>query len=409
MADSFSTDLSVRSCFLVACSFIGYMTLGTALSLYNKWMFSILGLAIPLSVSAIHQILGSVWIFVFVAPSFCGVKRWCYSVSGMTSTRLPMWQRVAFILFLSIFIASNLGLNNVSLVYLSLVDVQLVRATFPFFTLITFLIVEGRRPHWSQLLAVFVVVAGAVLTVAAHATRWKMSVVGLVICGISVLCAAMMTSVVATFAGGKPMFAYVCARRRQRRGKDKAAPPTLKLNGLETALYTGLPSGLFITPFIFLTGEHKQWARFGGRHTYAELIGWIAIGTVMALLYNLAHYEFIQRTTSLFTSVTGTFRMVIVIFLSELLVQYTSLPPLSVLGVAVVVVGFLLMAFFEEALRRARAKQRAEDRRDGVSDPLVVAEADSESGVTAEAEAEAEADGDGDGEEYGAGGGRKTE
>ena len=49
----------------------------------------------------------------------------------------------------------------------------------------------------------------------------------------------------------------------------------------------------------------------------------------------------------------GNFKIVVLILLSEVMVQTTNLPPLSILGIAIVALGFLLSFVEREIQNRA--------------------------------------------------------
>ena len=77
---------------------------------------------------------------------------------------------------------------------------------------------------------------------------------------------------------------------------------------------------LLITPFIFITGEHKIVASIVQEHA-SVLGGCIAVGSVIVLVYLAVSIHVIQETTSFFVSIAANFKMVPIIILSELLVQ----------------------------------------------------------------------------------------
>ena len=84
----------------------------------------------------------------------------------------------------------------------------------------------------------------------------------------------------------------------------------------------------------------------------------LGLGTLLALAYNWVHIAFIQRTTSVFVAVAGNFKIVLIIALSELLVQNTHLPPGSLVGIAIVVVSFLGSFSEREIQRRVQILNR---------------------------------------------------
>ena len=58
---------------------------------------------------------------------------------------------------------------------------QIIRATIPLFTAVSFAILEGRKFSPLAIILLFVTVTGAVIVVAFHSQKWKLDTLGLVL------------------------------------------------------------------------------------------------------------------------------------------------------------------------------------------------------------------------------------
>jgi len=301
-----------------------YILLNIAINLYNKWMFSVLKFEVPLANLAIHQMAGFVVLgTVAIFSSFC--KMQCCSKCGinglLTFTKKDDCRTWGVIVAIGFTGAFNFGMTSYSLMLLSQADLQIIRATIPLFTAVSFAILEGRKFSPLAIILLFVTVTGAVIVVAFHSQKWKLDTLGLVL------------AIASNFMAAAQMSMLALARNSKTFGNRS-------LSSFETVFYSSIPLGVTVLPFSLGLMEGKKFATFADSHSVGVLLLALAGGTALAVTYNLVHTEFIQRTTSVFVAVAGNFKIVLLIGLSEVLVQTTNLPPMSIVGIAIVCLAF---------------------------------------------------------------------
>lgn len=315
-------------CDAITLFIIVYFGLNVGINIFNKWMFSVLNYRIPLTVTAIHQFIAFlVFLPVEIKRHYSGLakrqeeseKKGLRADSSFFGSYIPRdvtCFRFTVTLFgLATFSALNYGLVAVALMRLSLADHQLIRSTGPLFVAITFLILERRQFTCIKVIVLLTTVGGVVLAVAAHTTTFKLDIPAVYMC------------IAANFASAMQLSLTGEAKRK------------LKLNAINTIVFTSAQICLLITPFIFVTGEHKIVARLVNEHALV-LGGCIAVGSVIVLVYLAVSIHVIQETTSFFVSIAANFKMVPIIILSELLVQNTSLTGGVYVGMIIVTLAF---------------------------------------------------------------------
>jgi len=302
-----------------------YIALNIAINLYNKWMFSVLKFEVPLANVAIHQLAGFVVLGTFAVFASCCRVACCRQKCGLNGlmgcAKKGDCRGWAIVIGIGISGAFNFGMTSYALMLLSQADLQIIRATIPLFTAISFSVFEGRKFSPLAILLMFVTVAGAIIVVVFHSQKWKLDTLGLILAIASNVMAAVQMSL------------YALARDTRNFGNRS-------LTSFETVFYSSIPLGITTLPFSLGLMEGKKFAAFSSQHSIWTLLGALAGGATLAVSYNLIHTEFIQRTTSVFVAVAGNFKIVILILLSELFVQYTNLPAMSILGIVIVCAAF---------------------------------------------------------------------
>ena len=244
------TSATWRTTALEVTLFVVYMALNIGINLYNKWMFSVLNFRVPLLNLVVHQFSIFAVLFVFVLIKFC--TGWGLKLRPLSFTYQQkdygVWAGVGVVSALGLVGALNFGLTSVALMLLSQADLQIVRATIPFFVAISFSIFEGRAFSAVEVFFMLVTVAGVVIVVVFHAKTWHMDVTGL------------MIAVASNFAAAMHMSLYAQC-------KD-----ALKLDAWSTLFYTVVPLGCFVIPFVFVTHEPASIEAFmKNGHTVAEI------------------------------------------------------------------------------------------------------------------------------------------
>merc|ERR1712032_129332 len=131
----------------------------------------------------------------------------------------------------------------------------------------------------------------------------------------------------------------------------------LKLNSISTIVFTSAQICLLITPFIFITGEHKIVASIMKQHA-SVLGGCIAVGSVIVLVYLAVSIHLIQETSSFFVAIAANFKMAPIILISELLVENTVLTTGVYVGMVIVTLAFCASLFNTRCLEDPKKKDR---------------------------------------------------
>ena len=255
---------------------------------------------------------------------------------------------------------------------------QLIRSTGPLFVAVTFYVVESRQFTFLKLLVLFMTVGGVVLAVVSHSVSFKLDPTGahtlLLIPQSNNFCVTRVyvhTVRCRHLCGSQ---CGSCTTNEFDRIGQASTPvrcnqhdcihlvPGLNKNRLRfysqvlLATYhrnvcrsqtqptldvaTHPQVTIFLTPFIFVTGEQKIVANLVTAHL-SKFIGCLIAGSVIVILYLLIATYLIQQTNSLFVAIAANFKMVTIILLSELLVENTKLNAGVYLGMTVVTVAFL--------------------------------------------------------------------
>lgn len=331
--------------------FFVYIALNIGINLYNKWMFSVLKFEVPLANLAVHQMSGFVVLGTFALFASCCKTPCCQKcgINGLmgcsTKGDCRGW---AIIIGIGVSGAFNFGMTSYALMLLSQADLQIIRATIPLFTAISFSVFEGRKFSPLAVLLMFITVAGAIVVVVFHSQKWKLDTLGLILAIASNVMAAIQMSL------------YALARDTRNFGNRS-------LSSFETVFYSSIPLGITVLPFSLGLMEGKKFAAFSSSHSLGTLLGALAGGTALAVSYNLIHTEFIQRTTSVFVAIAGNFKIVILIVLSELVVQYTNLPPLSIVGIVIVCAAFFASFAEREIQKRPWILRKLDQTKEGCS------------------------------------------
>lgn len=175
----------VTALFGMACA---YLVLNIAINTFNKWSLGVYGFHFPVSVTLAHQVF-----------SFAALTAWLKTCDpDRERTYRDHWEaQKAGLVFTGIMTALNLGLNNGSLVLISLSANQLITASMPLFTTaFTFALepADAFKPHLLQLLALPAICLGVMMVVHQEHSQVKTNALGLVLAFLSVVANSLRTA-----------------------------------------------------------------------------------------------------------------------------------------------------------------------------------------------------------------------
>ncbi|PNH12388.1 putative sugar phosphate/phosphate translocator [Tetrabaena socialis] len=280
-----------------------YLGLNISLNILNKWTISLFGFRFPIALSIAHMAFS----FVALAP-FMLTK---HNRELHSPTLSKQWPGL---LFVGICFAVNVGLNNVSLLSISLSLNQVIRASIPVFTSIGSVLIERRPPSRQEFLSLLVLVGGVSIAVW-EGSNSKASFWGVVFCLVGTMCNGLMMSSI-----GKLL--------------------TEKLDVLRLTFYTAPLTLCVLVPFFnkLEAASFKTYSLEGSAY-----MGVILLGCLNALAYNLIHSLVIKVTSSVTTTVIGEMKIVLLLLLSAIVLGESDVwTTKMMIGCTTAVLGFCM-------------------------------------------------------------------
>ena len=267
--------------------------------------------------------------------------------------------------------ALNIGLNNWSLVMLSITINQLIKSVVPLPTAALSILLERKSYSWHVYASMLVLVLGTAL--ASTAPNAEANLPGVLLCLGSVLCAAAWTVVSALL---------------MQRGAEKldsvslifVSSPTsiLCLVVLSAILESRGLAGYFRGDGVRVDGDEHvdahhdggpgRWLEHSAAHAAAESsphnIGLLYLlgGGLLGFSYDLIHNQFLKMTSAVTMAIMGNTKLVVLIAISMLTLEK---PPniMAILGVLVALGGvfwYTIHRHHEAQAKEAEARRERE-------------------------------------------------
>ncbi|KDD72440.1 hypothetical protein H632_c3342p0, partial [Helicosporidium sp. ATCC 50920] len=266
------------------------------------WSLGMYGFRFPFLLTSCH--MG----FSFLLLSPFALRE---SFESHAATLRQQWKGVVYI---GVFMALNIGLNNLSLLDISLTLNQVIRSAIPVVTCLLAMVVENHFPSMREASNLVLLTLGVMLAVWQGKLAGSRASIALCVAG-TISNGAMMTF------SGKLL-------------KEK-------LDIVRLTFYTAPISLACLLPF-FWRFERAGFGEFYAAHR-TDVVGIILVTSVVALSYNLVHVAMIKRTTAVTTTVVGEIKIVGLLLLSAFLLgEKRLLNPRMLLGCALAMVGFCL-------------------------------------------------------------------
>eukprot|EP00299_Pterocystis_sp_00344_P019030 c9480_g1_i2.p1 GENE.c9480_g1_i2~~c9480_g1_i2.p1 ORF type:complete len:379 (+),score=86.00 c9480_g1_i2:1-1137(+) len=320
-----------RSVALLLLFWIG----NVGLNVYNKWLFAKGGFRVPLFVTISHQIFCFLGAALMLLTPFYKRKK-----IEDTSVLLKL-------LTVSVFFSLNTGLNNTSLLYLTLSANQIIRALLPAICAVFATFIEGKKYNNWQWATMFILVIGVILALLDNPSFDEL---GTALCLSSVVGAALHVSVVGYFLGQMNMTAF------------------------DMLLYTTIPIALILLPPFLLSNEIEKLEKFEEKEGMVRAVFLVAVGGVIAFLYNLVHYFFIHYTSSVYTTVAGNMKVALVVCFSFVFLDDEA-TVLNIVGLSIACLAFFANSYLEFQTKEA-AKKTPRVSRDDDDRPDTIREQD---------------------------------
>lgn len=305
----------------IGITIAAYLLLNSSLNLLNKWALGSF-FSFPLLLTTFHMLFSFVMLFPFMMSS--------HYISLHQPTLKRQWRGLTCI---GVFMATNIALNNLSLVRISLSLNQVIRSAIPVATAVLAVSIEGKTPTREEFVSLLVLTAGVMISV------WE-GLHGSVL-GIVFACCGMLSNAAMMSTSGRVL--------------------SEQLDVIRLTFYTAPVSCVVLAPF-FLWREGSDFRAFVGtdpRTTVAVLL----ITSFNALAYNVVHYKMIAMTSAVTTTVIGEAKIIGLMALSALLLgEGKEWSVKMVVGVVTAMAGFCM--FSHSKLYQAQAKGAAKSEPD---------------------------------------------
>ncbi|KIZ02867.1 hypothetical protein MNEG_5093 [Monoraphidium neglectum] len=223
------------------------------------------------------------------------------------------------------FFAINIGVNNASLLLVSLSLNQLIRSTVPVVSCLIAVLGEGKAPGLNETLALLMLVVGVFVASFDEVTS-RQNLVGVALC------------LVGTISNG--LTASFSTRVMSE-----------KVDALRLTFYASPVACLALLPFH----ARFEYASLTAYRLQAEssYVGLLLLTCVVALAYNVSHYLVIHVTTPTAMTIVGEMKIVLVLLLSAIMLGEGAIWTFKfVAGGTLAILGFCL--YSHERLRAAQ-------------------------------------------------------
>lgn len=341
-----------------------FFTLNACLSMLNRWALGIKGFSFPLLLTASHALFG----FLFMLPALIFIP-------GVWPTYRSVLQREwRGMVVVGCWVAVNIALNNLSLVYITLSLNQVIRyvqnippdiiistcahasalrnhqsqtlsppqlhrlscpshlhirrASIPLVTAAMTAVLEKKPPRTDEAFGLVILSLGVSTAISEASASGDTR--GVVLCALSVIAgAAMLTTTARVLAG--------------------------RVNAVQLAFFTSPVTCAFLTP-PFVAMELGGFLRYVAQDPRAAA-GILVGGSVLAGLYNVVHNDLVSITDPVTTCVLGQVKIVALMLLSALFLdEGRDFTRRMSAGCACAILGFSLYSWAK--LRQQKARLR---------------------------------------------------
>ncbi len=322
---SFSTwDRRTKIKYMAICTVVVLLFLltNTGLNVGNKKIFAETGFKFPILMTACHAPIGAV------------LGLMTLKLGERARFAMPRFKMIDFrtdglqIFLTGMFFALNVGFNNASYMYISITMNQIVRALNPVFTALTAIVILGERYSLAYWLGIVAVSSGVIMSVYGnpqfHPLGFAFVMISSASAGLSV-----------NLAG------YVM----------KGAQGTTKLDPVNTVIWTALPIFGWCMP-LFCWTELMPLISYSSIGV-TDIVAIVLLTGLLAYFYNVVHYELISLTSSVYSTIIGNFKVVLLIIVAELFFSSadSGFTALNLAGVIFTLVAFAyvnMVAYMEK-------------------------------------------------------------
>jgi hypothetical protein len=292
-----------------AVAFAVWMALNITLSFSNKYLFVYKHYVFPLLIIMLGTLATFVGCGLLLA---LGVEEFQWRLC------LVHWKPL---LGLAVIHGVDVGLENFSIVFISISLNQIIKATVPAMTLGLTWWLDDKHYTAQLVLSTGLTVVGAILAVLNNPEIKEDGVFGLIAACLSAIASAISTL----------LLGLLLQRAR--------------INALTLACVSSLPSALVLLP-PFLVYELPHLQAFSMRNM--DQNDWLALVAVLACFYNLSRLYLIKFTAAHYSVVAGNVKVAVIVILSMAVFgDHGSFSPQNWAGAALAIIGFTSYTFFK--------------------------------------------------------------
>jgi drug/metabolite transporter (DMT)-like permease len=337
-----------------------YLMFNIGLNLLNKILMVSSGFAFPLTLCITHMAFS----FVFLIPFMIMMPRY----KDMSHLATIQAQRNGLLLIGTCF-ALNIGLNNMSLLSISLSLNQIIRSAIPVVAAAASFYLEGRRVSRLELIALLILIFGVAMTVADRGTSAASSSPPSPSSSqfSSSSSSSSDNSSSSHSAGAAPFWGLVaCILSTLANGVMMSASGMVvkeKIDAMRLTFYQSPIVVACLAPFLMLL-EGPALVEYVRAASSTEegradgtIVGMLLLLTcLLAVSYNIVHVAVIEHTSAVTTTVIGEAKIVMIVCLSSLILgERDILSPLTALGATVAMVGLVMYGHVRLRARAAAA------------------------------------------------------
>lgn len=315
---------------LQAIAFVAFASGNMGLNLFNSWALrNHEGVApswdqpsfdFPVFYTMWHMLVSAFAAMLLM----CTVARPATGLPNFTQ----FWEYKIGLISISACTFLNNGLNNMSLTMVSLFTNQVIKATLPFWLMI-FSFVLAKKTYGPMIIgSVLALVVGSVLSNASSfgsSSGQSTSLVGVIICVISLMASAVKPVVAMMVMAGTP-------------DRPKLAP------NLVLFYDTGISFFFMLTYWLCSNEREGSYKYVTGSSLQSTLtLTIILCGSSMAFIFNIANYYFVMLTSALTSGIAANSIKIVLIIIAA--IQASIADPLSWTGIAIVILAILGYAY----------------------------------------------------------------
>eukprot|EP00164_Ancoracysta_twista_P008253 GFYU01011871.1.p1 GENE.GFYU01011871.1~~GFYU01011871.1.p1 ORF type:complete len:344 (+),score=91.44 GFYU01011871.1:280-1311(+) len=286
-----------------------YYACSIGIILYNKWLFSVYGLAFPLFITFCHMTISSALALLITVIFF---EKPEISWDAIGRRIVPV----------GVTIGLDIALSNLSYLTLTVSFMEMLKSAAPFWVLVFSILFKIQAFRWDLFASTTLIVSGIALAGYGEiGFQWH----GVILCSLA-----------AVMAGLRLVLSQMVLQKSE-----------LGLNSITAVLYISpICSATILPGFLAMEFTDLVSSSFMKPEHLGATALFIGVGAFIAFLLNISEYLLIANTSALTICVAGVFKTVFVVHLSSAVFKNT-LSTLNIVGFSVCFLGICLYNYLK--------------------------------------------------------------